>query len=128
MGFAIEWLLLAELSLMTNAREPCSSLVGLTRMPEPTGLVAPARVMVGPVNDATFCIPLVYAIEGNQIPCPQCRNSGSQIDVMRNENGLAGGQCEDKALMTTSVIIVSKKLGNYAFALNLYAALLFIER
>lgn len=79
-------------------------------MPEPARLVAPVWVMVGPVNNATLRIPLVHAIEGNRVPRFQRRNSGSQIDVVRNENGLAGRKCEDEALMATSVIVIGKKL------------------
>lgn len=79
-------------------------------MLEPAGLMATAWVMVGPVNNATLCIPLVHTIEGNGVPRFQRRDSGSQIDVVRNENDLTGRKREDEALMTTSVIVVGKEL------------------
>lgn len=72
--------------------------------------MTPAWVMVGPVNNATLCIPLVHTIEGNGVPSFQRRNSWSQIDVVRNKNGLAGRKCENEALMTTSIIVVGKEL------------------
>lgn len=86
------------------------SLVGLTGMLEPACLVAPTWIMVGPVNNPTFCIPFVHTIEGNSVPCIQRCNSGGQIDVVSNEKSLATRKCEDEALMTTTIIVICEEL------------------
>jgi len=41
---------------------------------------------------------------------------------------LTGRKREDEALMTPAVIVIGKELRDYAFALNLNAASMFIER
>lgn len=54
-----------------------TSLVGLTFMLEPAGLMAPGRVMMRPVNDTAFFIPFVHAVECDRVPGFQPGDSGS---------------------------------------------------
>jgi len=47
-------------------------------------------VTVGPMHNATFFVPLIFAVERDYITLRNGRNSRGQINVVGDENGLTG--------------------------------------
>ena len=73
---------------------------------QPPCLVLSARVAVRPVNDSSLGVPLVDAIECNDISGLQPFNSGSEVDIVRDEQSLSRRESKDEALMTTPVVVI----------------------
>jgi hypothetical protein len=60
-------------------------------MPQPAVGMTSVRIMVRPVHDTAFRIPLVLAVKFDPIADLQGTNSGRQVDVVGNKYRLAGG-------------------------------------
>src|SRR3546814_12228054 len=68
--------------------------------------MATLRVAMRPVHDAAILVPRVFAAEGDEIAFVQTLDARRQIDVVRNQHGLAGIELEDEALMLAAVAII----------------------
>ena len=64
------------------------------------------RVMMCPVHDAALRIPFILTMERNSVATPQCFDTGSDVNVMGDKQGLTRCKSEDKALMAAAVIVV----------------------
>jgi len=100
------------------AEAPCENLppilsVGLPSMPQPTANVAATRVVVGPVQNTAFRIPLVFAVKLYRITFPQILDPRCQVDVLRDDlrgsrhqrfiqECLPRAQSQDEPLMSRS--------------------------
>ena len=95
---------------------------------QPTRDVQAIRVMVCPVDDTALCIPFILTIERHSIATLQCFDTGSEVNVMGDKQGLTRCKSEDKALMAASVIVVRQNSNDHTFAANLDAASLSLVR
>ena len=80
-------------------------------------------VMVCPVDNSTFRIPLVFTIERYGIPGAQSADPGRQIDVMSHQHCLPGIEPSNEPLVPRSINIISQQLRDNAFSLYLEIAL-----
>ncbi|MDH3210510.1 MAG: hypothetical protein OEL91_09060, partial [Burkholderiaceae bacterium] len=82
----------------------------------PTARASAIRVTVSPMDNATFFVPLVDAAEGNDITLVQRCNPRREIDVVRDQHGLARVQANDEALVTAAVAVIRQELFNRPLA------------
>lgn len=61
---------------------------------------------MSPVDYPAFRIPVILAIELDTVPDIQIFNTSRQIDIVSDENRLAGTGAENEPLMSASVMIV----------------------
>lgn len=80
-----------------------------------------------PVNETSFGIPLVFAIELYPVAHFDGRHAISQINVMCHHQSLPGSQLDDKSLVTTPIIVIAENSGHSALGLNLNVAFVLIE-
>jgi hypothetical protein len=80
------------------------------------------------VNDAALSVPLVLAVESDDIANFEVGNSRSEVDVVRNEQCLTRWQLENETLMTIAVVIICKYAIDNALTGNLDIAPLITER
>lgn len=86
------------------------------------------RVMVCPVDNATFRIPFIFTIKLHCVTFFHSGYSRSQIDVVSDQQRLASAQPDDKSLMPRSIVVVGQHLRYDALPLYLEAALSVVER
>lgn len=94
----------------------------------PTASMSPAWIVMSPMDDTSFRVPLVFPSERNTVAFPKRRNPRRKIDVMRYQNRLTGRQTDDKALMTTALIVIREYFYDGSFRLDLDIAGLIRER
>src|SRR3546814_18885465 len=78
------------------------------------------RVAMRPVHDAAILVPRVFAAEGDEIAFVQTLDARRQIDVVRNQHGLAGIELEDEALLLAAVAIIPHHRDDAPTALPLH--------
>src|SRR4051812_22839759 len=93
---------------------------------DPAGFVLLLRVSMCPVNRAAFITPFVLAVEFHQCILLN-RNSGGEIDVVSDQQSLAGWQSKNKALMSGAIIVVGKQTNDGAFHGNHHTAAMIAE-
>ena len=98
------------------------SMVGLSGVLEPTGLMAAAWISMGPMDYAAFIVPLEYAVECYGVTHLQGGEARGEVDVVSNEQRLAGSQGENEALVTAAVVVIGKQPCDCAFACDLCSA------
>src|SRR4051794_5351451 len=79
-------------------------------------------VMVGPVDDAAFGVPDVFAAETDAVAGPKPGDSWGDVDVVGKQECLAGCQFDDEALMTRAVCIVRENAAHHALTFDLDVA------
>lgn len=87
-----------------------------------------ARVVMGPVDGAAILVPFVLAAELDHITDLERRNARCDVDVVRDEQRLAGVQAQDEALVPIAVVVVRERSIDFARADNSDAALMRRER
>ena len=75
--------------------DPAHLLVTFALVFQPAIHMTALWIMVGPVDHPTPLIPLVLTVEADTIAFTQVRNPWRQIDVVRDQKGLAGGQLQN---------------------------------
>ncbi len=85
-------------------------------------------ITMRPMNDTSFGVPLIFPLERNGITYSEGRNSGCEINVVGDKQGLAGMEFQNKALMATPVVIIRQYLDDGAASLRLNTTFAFIER
>lgn len=85
------------------------------------------RIMVCPMDDPTFCIPLVFPIKRNPISFAQAIHPGCEINVMRKQQSLTIGKPDDKPLMPAAIDVVAQYSRYRTPAFNLDIALALLE-
>ena len=103
-------------------------LVRLIAMLQPTGGMATARVVMGPVEHSAFGVPNVLSLEGDGIPDPQGTDPRSYVDVVCDQQRLPGSQFDNEPLMPAALVVVGQDLRNSSFALDLNSAGLRFQR
>ena len=85
-------------------------------------------IMMRPMNDTSFWVPLIYSIERYDISFSEGRKSGGKINIMGNKQGLAGMEFQYKALMAASVVIIRQNFDDDTIPFRLNTAFAFVER
>ena len=98
-------------------------LVQTVLMFDPAGLVIPPGVLVGPVNDSTTIIPLIFAIERDRVTFAKSRNSRRKIDIVGDQEGSSCTNLYDESLMAASVVVIRQYPNDPTAAPNLLSAL-----
>lgn len=73
----------------TTAKPRDNSLIHAAPVLQPTIDVSTSGIVMSPVHDAAFRIPFVFTIEGDRVAHFEGWNPWGQVDVVRNEQGLA---------------------------------------
>jgi len=81
-----------------------------------------------PMNDASFRVPFVFAVERDGISFAEGREPGCEVDVVSNQERLPGRQFQEKALMAAPFIVIRQDLDDDPAAFGLNTALAFIQR
>ena len=79
---------------------------------------------MGPMDDAAFIVALEYAVECDGVTHLQGGQARREVDVVSNEQRLAGSKGQNKALVTTAVVVIGKQPCDCALACDLGATLL----
>lgn len=82
-------------------------------MLDPSGIMLTPRAVVGPMDEPAFIIELVFAPKLYSVSNPY-RDSFGKVDVMENQDRLAGFQLDDESLMTSSVGVVRINADDFA--------------
>jgi hypothetical protein len=75
--------------------------------------------MVRPVDRATLGIPLVDAAERHDIAYGETSDARGDVDVVRDEERLAGVQTQDEALVPGALVVVREDPDDGTLALDL---------
>jgi hypothetical protein len=86
------------------------------------------RVTVRPMHHATLPVPFVLADELDRRAGPQPVDSGSEIEVVRDQNRLTRGEPENESLVPCTLDVVFQDLRNDPMATDLNAALVIAVR
>ena len=92
-------------------------------MLQPAGDMPAGRIVVCPVYDTALGVPFVFAEELNRVTFTQAVNPRRQVDVVADQQGLAGAESQYESLVPGAVEIVSQGLDDNALAPDLNPAL-----
>jgi len=81
--------------------------------------MSPTGVVVCPMNDAPFRVPIIFPSKRHLVSLSQARYSLRDIDVVGDKQRLARAKFQDKTLMLTSVVVVRKNSLDHAPAFDL---------
>ncbi len=84
--------------------------------------MAPIGIPMSPVNDTALSIPFVFAGEGDRIAFLQGTESGSEINIVGNQQGLAGFEPENELLMPATCYIIGQQGLHPALSFDLQIA------
>lgn len=89
----------------------------------PAGRVIAARIVVGPVYDATAIIRFVLATKLNNVSTRKSIYPRCEINVMRYEYCLAAGEFKNKSLMPAPFVVVRQDFFDRALGLDHLASI-----
>jgi len=81
-----------------------------------------------PVDDTASLIPLIFAVELDQISSLQSSDAARQIDVVCHQYSLSGCQANDESLMPAPTIVVGQDPRDVAAGLDLNVTTAILER
>jgi hypothetical protein len=81
-----------------------------------------AGVVVCPMNDAAFRVPVILPSERHLVSLSQAGYSRRDINVVGDEQGLTRAKFQNETLMPASVIVVRKNSLDHALAFDLKVA------
>ena len=123
-----KWLSARARTLFYLVADFGDSLIPLPLMFKPAGHMAtlwrPVRIM----DDAAFFVPFVFAEKLNQIPFLKIADTGRDIDVVRNQECLTGGQHDDESLVPGAAFVIRQNTGDYALSRYLQIAFMVRKR
>jgi hypothetical protein len=102
-------------------------MVRPTIVAQPTRCMATRRVPVGPMDDTALGIPFVYPVEADRVAFRKPGNPGRQIDVVGDQNGLAGRQAQHEALVAAAFVVIRQQGADDTVTNDLDAAALCAE-
>ena len=73
---------------------------------QPARLMSATWIMMRPMNDTSFCVPLIFPVEHDRITFSESGKSGCEINVVGNKQGLTGMEFQYKSLMAASLVII----------------------
>ena len=77
---------------------------------------------MGPVNYTTFVVPLVFAIEPNDVSFSQRIDPGSKIDIMCDQDHIPAVDFYQEPLVPAAFVVVRKEFDHLSVAGNLNIA------
>lgn len=80
------------------------------------------RIVVRPVQHAALRIPLVFTSEFDAVAAAQTRQPWCQINIVRHQQGLAVRQAQDKALVSTALVVIAQHAHDLTLSLDLKVA------
>jgi hypothetical protein len=80
-----------------------------------------------PVNRSTLFVPLIYAEKSYSVANLERDNSRRQVNIVSNQECLAGFEFNDESLMSTPIVIVREEPSDRPRSLDLKVALVLIE-
>ena len=86
------------------------------------------RIVMRAVNHAALFVPLVHPVEGYRITGRKRAESGGNVDIVGEQEGLPGRKAQDEPLMATTLVVVRQDPFDDAFSRHLDAAALILER
>ncbi len=87
-------------------------------MLQPAAGMAPVRIMMRPMHDAALLVPDVLAFEDDPISAFKAVDTGCEIDVVRNQHGMAMAGIEQKTLMTAALVVIRQHFHDTSLGLN----------
>ncbi len=91
-------------------------------MLQPSGNMASTGIIMSPVDDAPFVVPLILTVESHRISCLQRGDFWSKVDVVCDQQVLSGLQFENEPLMPAPIVIIRQHLDHLALTLELNPA------
>lgn len=104
------------------------SLNRLVSALEPSRLVPPGRVVVRPVDGSTLLVPGILAAKLDHVADAQGREARCDVDVVCDEERLAGGEPECEALVAAAFNVIAQDPRHSAGVLDLDGGLARLER
>ena len=80
---------------------------------DPTAGMASVGIVMRPVQDTTFFVPLVLAADSDGVAVFE-RGSIGEVDVMRDQKRATGREFDKEALMPRTLQIISQRLSDAA--------------
>ena len=80
------------------------------------------RITVSPMDHPTFRVPFVHPVELDGVALTELGDPWGEIDVVGNQNCLAGTQTDNETLVATAIIVIRENPSNLSLALNLKIA------
>jgi hypothetical protein len=77
-------------------------------MSQPAVGMPPLRVVMRPVNHATFVVVGEFPVELDRVAFAYAGDARGQVDVVRNQQGPPAVETNDESLMTAAVIVIGK--------------------
>lgn len=87
-------------------------------MLDPAACLATLRIVVGPVEDAAAVVVLELAPDEDPVADGQRVDARGEVDVVRDEQGVAVGQLHDEALVAAAAAVVGQQADHGAAALH----------
>lgn len=84
----------------------CTLLEDVTSAFDPAVLMSAFGVAVRPVDHAALVIEFILAIDKDNVPDCEWRDTACQIDVVRNQNRLSGFKFNQKPLVAAAFVVV----------------------
>lgn len=80
------------------------------------------RVVVGPVDDAAFLVPNIFAVETDAVADFEPVDPRGKVDVVRHQQRLSGCELKNESLMSRSVDVIRQNANDRSFTFDLYVA------
>ncbi len=95
---------------------------------DPTCQMPTRRIMVRPVNDASFGIPFIFPVKGYPVTCVQSVHPRRQVNIVSHQKRLPIGKLYDESLVPDSRNIILKDFGDRSLTLDLNVVTMLLER
>lgn len=82
--------------------------VGCALVLQPSPWPAPARVVVGPMEDPALVVPFILPAKRDPVARPQVGKPGREVYVVADKQRLPRADPEDESLVSRAVIVVAK--------------------
>ena len=96
-------------------------------MADPAVGIGAVGIVMGFVDESAFRIPDVFAVDGHCLVEFQVGDSRGEIDVMGDEQGLAGVEFYQESLMAAAIVVIGKFVNDGAAEFHHEAAGLVFE-
>src|SRR6185437_4497823 len=86
------------------------------------------RIVMGPVDDSTFFVPNILAVEAHRVAFLKSVDARGNVDVVSNQHCLSRRKLNKESLVSTTIHIVRQKVNHRTLAFDLYVTCLLRER
>src|SRR5688572_14051477 len=99
-------------AIASDWRSSSRLFIGSPLVPEPAPGMLALRIVMRPVHDAALVVPFVLAAELDEISFAQRLDARREVDIVRDQDSLAGIELEDEALMAVAEAVVAEDAGD----------------